>query len=83
MPEAVRITIVFDPETKPKRRDAAAAAKSGNLAEAEGEEKAPMTFQTIARLDLAELFNRETVSNSNANNNNAQQQQTGPEGGGQ
>lgn len=83
LPEAVRITIVFDPEAKPKRRDAAATAKPGNLAEADTEEKAPMTFQTIARLDLAELFNRETVSNSNANNNNAQQQQAGPEGGGQ
>jgi type II secretion system protein J len=79
LPEAVRITIVFDPETKPKRGDVSAAAT--REAEAEGEDKAPMTFQTIARLDLAELFNRETVSNSNANNNNAQQQQQpAPEG---
>jgi type II secretion system protein J len=82
LPEAVRITIVFDPETKPKRKDAAAVTRPAPTSAKEGEEKAPMTFQTIARLDLAGKFNRETVSQSNGNNSggDSTQQQQAPEG---
>jgi type II secretion system protein J len=81
LPEAVRITIVFDPETKPKKRDVASQAK----AETE-EEKAPMTFQTVAHVELAGLYNRQASAQSSANNNSEggqqqqQQQQAAPEG---
>jgi type II secretion system protein J len=77
LPEAVRITIVFDPEIKPKRRDVSAQTKT----ETE-EEKAPMTFQTVARVELAPLYNRQASSQSSGNNNagGAQQQQAAPEG---
>ena len=83
LPEAVRITIVFDPETKPKRRDA--GVRSASLPkEGEEEEKAPMTFQTVARVELAGLYNRQAASQSSGNNNGEgaqqQQQQTAPEG---
>lgn len=58
LPEAVRITITFDPE----------ASKTPSLkenADGETETKAPMTFQTIARLNLAEYFNRQTTAAAN------------------
>jgi prepilin-type N-terminal cleavage/methylation domain-containing protein len=67
LPEAVRITIVFDPETRGPRKTS--APHPGPLPEGEGE-KAPMTFQTTARLDLAAYFNRQAVSQSNNNGNN-------------
>jgi len=53
LPEAVRITISLDPETRrgPKRAD--------------DETKAPMTFQTIARLELEPMFSRQANSKSN------------------
>jgi general secretion pathway protein J len=67
LPEAVRITIVFDPETRPRRE----------MDEAKPDDEA-MTFQTMARLDLAPLFNRQVIASQNANSGNqsTQQQQT-------
>ena len=83
LPEAVRITIVFDPETKATNPK---GPHPGPLPEGEGEEKAPMTFQTIARLDLADYFNRQAVSSSNKNSNDlanqAQQNQNQPQNNG-
>lgn len=75
LPEAVRITIVFDPETKRARSDSVVRAKEKSV-----DEKAPMTFQTIARIELAGLYNRQAASQSGAsgNNNGAQQQQQQP-----
>ena len=73
LPEAVRITIVFDPETQ-ARGVARRSPYPGPLPEGEGE-KTPMTFQTIARLDLADYFNRQTVSSSNKNSNSGDQTQ--------
>jgi hypothetical protein len=55
LPYAVRITIVFDPETK----------RRGEVAEADAEAKAPMTFQTIAHLSFAPVINRQANSNNN------------------
>jgi hypothetical protein len=80
LPEAVRITIVFDPETRPKRRDGAGSAMAAAPhPQREGDvEKAPMTFQTIARVELAGLYNRQSNSQSGGNGNSgdsAQQQQ--------
>ena len=80
LPEAVRITILFDPERKPRRDE--------NAKRSEDEEKTPMTFQTIARLDLAEYFNRQAVSSSSKNSasgNQTQQtqNQNQPDGGAQ
>lgn len=74
LPEAVRITIVFDPETRPRRET--------EEAKSDDEAKAPMTFQTVARLDLASLFNRQAIASQNANagNQSAQQRQQQPEG---
>jgi general secretion pathway protein J len=73
LPEAVRITIIFDPETT--RR-----ATKENERAAGVEEKAPMTFQTIARLDLAAFFNRQAKSKSSGGNNAAPQNDSAPEG---
>lgn len=56
LPEAVRITLQFDPESTTN---------------------APMSFQTVARLDLAPFFNRQAT----ASQNNASQ--AAPEGGAQ
>src|SRR3954471_23537673 len=81
LPEAVRVTIVFDPERKPKRRDA--VGREGTIAKEQREEKAPMTFQTVARVELAGLYNRRASSQASGNNNGGggqQQQQAGPEG---
>lgn len=72
LPEAVRITIVFDPE---KRRPS-----SPREAEAADPDKAPMTFQTIARLDLAAFFNRQTVSKSNSGTDAAAAPEAAPQG---
>jgi general secretion pathway protein J len=69
LPEAVRITMVFDPETKPK---------SGKPDEkSTDEKKAPMTFQTVARLNLAEYFNRQNASSSGGGASHPNQQQPG------
>jgi type II secretion system protein J len=77
LPEAVRITIVFDPETKTSTAEPKVATAD---AEKE-EEKAPMSFQTVARVELAGLYNRQSSSASGGNNTaGAQQQQAGPEG---
>lgn len=69
LPEAVRITIVFDPETRPRRDTTADETKL------EDEAKSPMTFQTMARLDLAPLFNRQAIASQNANTGNQSTQQ--------
>jgi hypothetical protein len=69
LPEAVKITIVFDPETKARK-----SAEAGKESEDESSTKTPMTFQTIARLDLAEYFNRQTVSSSNTGGDQSGQQ---------
>jgi type II secretion system protein J len=70
LPEAVRITLTFDPESPKRKRDSTAASRS----EPDSEPHTPMTFQTIARVDLADYFARQTRSaNSNSNNNNTQQ----------
>ena len=58
LPEAVRITMFFDPETKPQQSSETQKA-------ADAETKTPMTFQIIARLDLADYFNRQAVASSN------------------
>ena len=70
LPEAVKIIIVFDPETKPRRTD--------EQGEKEDEEKEPMTFETIARLDLAPLFNRQAIQSQNANSGDGASQQAQP-----
>jgi hypothetical protein len=68
LPEAVRITIVFDPET-------------GKNAGGETEAKEPMTFQTVARIELALMFNRQSTSaNSGANATSASPQPQMQEG---
>ena len=71
LPEAVRITIVFDPETKRKPDDARTEDETA---------KAPMTFQTVTRLDLAPMFNQQAIASQNSNNQSAPQNQAGPEG---
>jgi hypothetical protein len=71
LPEAVRITIVFDPETRSTNQK---GPHTGPLPEGEGEVKTPMTFQTIARLDLADYFNRQAVSSSNKSSNDSANQ---------
>jgi type II secretion system protein J len=68
LPEAVRITLTFDPEAPKRKRDAAPSAEM----DSDSESHTPMTFQTIARLDLAGYFARQTRSSSA--NNNAQQE---------
>lgn len=60
LPEAVRITIVFDPETR-------TAPRANAAPQTRDDAKTPMTFQTIARLDLAGYFNRQAISQSNNN----------------
>jgi general secretion pathway protein J len=76
LPEAVRITIVFDPETRSRRQT------DGVKVEEAAEEKAPMTFQTMARLDLAPMFNQQTVASQNANSGSQAAPQTQPAPGG-
>lgn len=72
LPEAVRITLTFDPETPKHKRDPSGAVASAT--DSETESHTPMTFQTTARLDLADYFARETRSSNSGNNNNNQQQ---------
>jgi hypothetical protein len=74
LPEAVRISIVFDPETRPRRET--------EEPKPDEEAKAPMTFQTIARLDLAPQFNRQAIASQNANSGNQSAQQTQQASGG-
>ena len=78
LPEAVRITIVFDSETKSRRANLSAPTKTDAA-----DEKSPMRFQTVARVELAPLYNRQASSQSNGNDNAdgaQQQQQATPEG---
>jgi type II secretion system protein J len=76
MPEAVRITLTFDPETPRKKRDPSGASATANESDSDSETHTAMTFQTVARLDLADYFARQTrQSNSNNNNNNNTQQE--------
>lgn len=78
LPEAVKITIVFDPETRPRRETDEAKPE-------EEDEKSPMAFQTIARLDLAPMFNQQAIASQNANSESqtASQGQQGREGAAQ
>ncbi len=71
LPEAVRITIAFDPEDLKAQR-------AGDGGESEAPKKSPITFQTTVRLDLAPTFNRQAVSQRNSS---AGAQPAPPEGG--
>ncbi len=62
LPEAVRITLLFDPESS--------IHKSGEPAT---EPKEGMTFQTVARLDLAPYFARQTSSSSSSSSGSTAQ----------
>ncbi len=73
MPEAVRITLWFD--ANPHKKTEA------ELAETNPKSEAPMTFQTVARLNLAKAAESDSASSS-ATQNDASGQSTQPGGTG-
>jgi len=77
MPQAVRITLWFDPNPKTKPADSASTAEASASRE-EPVNEPPLVFQTVARLNLATAS--QNVSRSGSNNS-GQSAQPAPSGG--
>jgi prepilin-type N-terminal cleavage/methylation domain-containing protein len=77
IPVAIRVTISFDQERR--KRKSATTMASSEVAEDSESPAPPMTFQTIARLDLEPMFSRQTVSQNNESSETSTQ--AAPEGG--
>ena len=77
MPQAVRITLWFDPNPKTKPMDSAGTAAASPSTE-EAAPEPPLVFQTVARLNLATASQNVSASGSDASGQGAQ---PGPSGG--
>jgi prepilin-type N-terminal cleavage/methylation domain-containing protein len=77
MPQAVRITLWFDPNPKTKPTDATGTAAASTSTEEPATEP-PLVFQTVARLNLATASQNASESGSD---NSGQGAQPGPSGG--
>ena len=77
MPQAVRITLWFDPNPKTKPADSASMAEASASTEEPATEP-PLVFQTVARLNLATASQNASGSGSD---NSGQSAQPAPSGG--